>query len=60
MCEMGDCTCRYHMRYTRWFEVGGEYRDLLSALWVGRVALQKDILDNQLEEEELSEGERSD
>ena len=58
MCEVNGCTCRYRTRYTRWYKVRGEDCDPLAELRVGRVAIQKDILDKHLEEEEASEGEK--
>ena len=60
MCEVKGCTCRYRARYTSGYERGGADRAPLSDFWLGGVEIRRDILDNQLEEDDLSEGERGD
>ena len=55
MCDVRDCACRYHMRYTRGFEARGVDWGPLAALQFGKVAAQKGILEKKLEEEGLSE-----
>ena len=58
MCDVEDFACSYHMRYTRGYEKSGGDWAPLSALYVGKVAIQKDILEKQPEGKDLSEGER--
>ena len=59
MCDLKDCDCMYHMEYTRGY--GKRCGDCapLAALYVGKVSTQKDILDKQLEEGDMSAGERA-
>ena len=50
MFEVKGCTCRYRMSYTDWAP--------LAVLYVGTLAVRKDMLVNQLGEGDLSEGEQ--
>ena len=58
MCGEMDCACRYHMRYTRGYGRGGGDWAPLEALFADKVEIQRDILDKQLVEENVSEGEK--
>ena len=56
MCQIGGCSCRYDVKYTRGVIEKGEERGELSDLQIDKVAAQKDIAKKKLGEDDIPDG----